>query len=175
MPSAALVRVVEFGRLTPAHRADLEGEESDPFDVAGVTLRFRPKERHVGLQDERGRLVASAGMLVVEAEADGRRFTVVGMGGVIVTASHRGRGLARRVVEAALDRARILGPEFAVLFCLPDRAGLYHRLGFSEVTHQVLVEQPGGHASMPLHTMWRVLRPGAIWPDGPVVLQSLPF
>jgi GNAT superfamily N-acetyltransferase len=99
--------------LSAAHRAELEGDELDPFDVAGVTLQFRPKERHVALEDERGRLVASTGMVITEVEVAGQRFPVIGIGGVIVTASHRGRGLARQVVEAALARAAELGPPFA--------------------------------------------------------------
>jgi predicted N-acetyltransferase YhbS len=169
------VQLVEFDRLSAARRAELEGDEADPFEVAAVTLQFRPKERHVAFQDERGRLVASAGMVVAEVEVGGRRFAVVGFGGVIVNEKHRGRGLARRVVEAALARARELGPEFAMLFCLPDRVGLYRRLGFAEVTAEVRVRQPDGYATMPMRTMWRALRDGAQWPDGPVTLQSLPF
>jgi GNAT superfamily N-acetyltransferase len=173
------VELVEFGRLSAARRAELEGDEIDPFGVSPVTLQFRPKERHVALQDEHGRLVASAGMVVAEVEAGGRRFPVVGFGGVIVNAKHRGRGLARQVVQAALVRARELEgahpPEFAMLFCRPDRAGLYRRLGFVEITTEVRVKQPDGYVPMPLRTMWRALRDDAEWPEGPVVLHSLPF
>ncbi len=46
------MEVVEFGRLTAAQRRELEGDEEDPFDAAGFTLRYRPKERHVGLRDD---------------------------------------------------------------------------------------------------------------------------
>jgi predicted N-acetyltransferase YhbS len=161
--------------LSAAHRADLEGDELDPFDVAGVTLQFRAKERHVALEDDRGRLVASTGMVITEVEVAGQRFPVVGIGGVIVNASHRGRGLARQVVEAALARAAELGPSFAMLFCLPDRAGLYRRLAFTEIVDEVRVRQPIGEAVMPMRTMWRALRAGARWPPGPVLLLGLPF
>ena len=41
---------------------------------------------------------ASTGMLVVEVEVQVQRFSVVGFGGVIVRADHRGRGLAREIV-----------------------------------------------------------------------------
>jgi GNAT superfamily N-acetyltransferase len=173
------VQVVEFGRLTPERRAELEGDESDPFEVSGVPLQFRPKERHVALQDEHGHLVASTGMLVAEVEVADERFPVVGIGGVIVNARHRGRGLARRVVEVALERARELDPsrpaDFALLFCLPDRVGLYRRLDFIEIEDEVQVRQPDRYARMPLRAMWRGLREGAGWPEGPVVLHSLPF
>jgi predicted N-acetyltransferase YhbS len=168
------MEIVEFGRLTDSARQAVEGDEDDPFDAAGNTLRFRPKERHVGLRDESG-LVASTGLLVVEVEAGAARFPVVGIGGVIVRRSHRGRGLARQVVSAALATARTLGPEIALLFCHADRAGLYRKLGFSELPGPVLVSQPGGYAPMPQRTMWIPLAKGVTWPPGSVRVNSLPF
>jgi predicted N-acetyltransferase YhbS len=169
------VEIVEFGRLTDAYRADLEGDEDDPFDGAEVTLRYRPKERHVALQDDRGHLIASAGMLIAEVEVAGGRFPVVGFGGVIVNAAYRGRGLARRIVGEAIARARRLGPDFVLLFCRSDRVGLYQRLGFTEITDPVEVEQPGGYELTPDVTMWRALTPDAQFPCGPVRLHDLPF
>ncbi len=169
------MEIVEFGPLTPELRAELEGDELDPFDAAGETLQYRRKEQHVALRDDVGRLIASTGMLVVEVEVGGERFPVAGIGGVIVNAGYRSRGFARTVVEAAVVKARTLGPAFAILFCHADRAGLYRRLEFTEVTSEVLVEQPGGYAPMPQQTMWRALRAGAAWPDGPATLHSLPF
>jgi predicted N-acetyltransferase YhbS len=169
------MEVVAFGRLTPERRRQLEGDEDDPFDTSGISLRYRPKERHVGLQDDDGRLVASTGMLVVEAEVAGCRFPVVGFGGVIVNERHRGRGLAREVVQAALAKAQTLGAAFVILFCHEDRSGLYRKLGFTEVRSDVLVVQPDGLAGMPQHTMWRALSPGATWPSGRLVVHSLPF
>jgi GNAT superfamily N-acetyltransferase len=169
------MEVVEFGNLTAGHRRALEGDEPDPFDAAGIGLQFRPKERHVGLQDEAGHLVASTGMVVVDAEVDGERFPVVGLGGVIVSARYRGRGLARRVVEVALARARELGPGFAILFCHEDRVGLYRKLGFLEVLSDVRVEQPSGFATMTQRTMWIAIRGDAPWPPGEVTVHSLPF
>lgn len=167
--------LVEFGCMTPELRAELEGDEQDPFEISGVTLQFRRKERHVGLQDGAAGLVASTGMVVVQVEVAGKRFSAVGLGGVIVRREYRGRGLAREIVEAALARAAALGPAVAMLFCLPDRVGLYRRLGFTEITDDVLVEQPAGSEIMPLRTMWRPLRPGASWPPGRPVLHGLPF
>ena len=169
------VELIEFGRLTQRQRRELEGDEQDPFDAAGSTLHFRDKDRHVGLRDDRGRLVASAGMVVAEVEVAGRRFPVVGLGGVIVNAERRGRGHAREVVTAALARAERLGPEFILLFCHADRAGLYRLLGFTEVGSEVTVDQPDGTATMPMRAMWRGLRADASWPDGGVALLGLPF
>ena len=167
---------IEFGLLTDELRAELEGDERDPWDAARVPpMDWRPKEQHVGLRDERGRLVANAGLLVAEVEVAGERVPVVGIGGVIVNLSHRGEGLSLLVVEAALAKAATLGPDLALLFCHEDRMGLYRRFGFDEVRSQVLVEGPAGQREMPMHTMWRALRAGTTWPPGPVVVHSPPF
>ena len=94
---------------------------------------------------------------------------------MIVTAAHRGRGLARTVVNAALAKAATLGPAFVILFCRADRAGLYRRLGFDEVAPPVLVRQPEGYAEMSMGTMWRALAEDAHWPDGRLTVHALPF
>ncbi len=169
------MELVEFGRLTPEYRADLEGDEDDPFDSADSTILYRAKERHVALKDDDGHLVASTGMVHAEAEVAGRRFPVIGIGGVIVNARHRGAGLARRVVAAALEKASGEPAEFALLFCYEDRAGLYLKLGFTRVEDEVAVGQPTGVVVMSQWTMWRALRPGAQWPGGAVTIHGLPF
>jgi predicted N-acetyltransferase YhbS len=169
------MEIVELGRLTDEQRAELEGDELDPFDATGVTLRFRAKDRHVALREDAGRLVASAGLTAAEVEVAGTRFPVVGIGGVIVNAEHRGRGFARRVVEEVLVRARAMGPAFAILFCHPDRAGLYEGLGFLTIASPVSVQQPHGFETMQQRTMWHALRPGISWPPGRVTVHGLPF
>jgi predicted N-acetyltransferase YhbS len=167
---------VEFGPLTEELREQLEGDERDPWDAGRVPpMEWRAKDQHVGLRDQCGRLVANAGLLVVEVEVAGERFAVVGLGGVIVNRAHRGRGLSLRVLEAALAKAATLGPELVLLFCHEDRMGLYQGLGFEEVRDEVLVQSSGGQVAMPMRTMWRALRPGATWPDGRVAVQSRPF
>ncbi|MBV8943768.1 MAG: GNAT family N-acetyltransferase [Solirubrobacterales bacterium] len=169
------MEIVEFGPLTAEQRRELDGEEEDPFDSGGIMLHYRPKNRHVGLRDDAGALIASTGMVVVEVGVGVERFPVVGLGGVIVKALHRGRGLGREVVQAALARANSLGPAYAILFCHRDRAGLYRKLGFAEIAAEVLVQQPGGYARMPHQTMRRRLRQKVEWPAGAVVVHSLPF
>jgi ribosomal protein S18 acetylase RimI-like enzyme len=165
-----------FGELTDEDRAQLEGDEPDPFDAAGIDLAFRPKDRHVGIRDDDGRLVASAGFVLTEVEVDGReRLGVLGVGGVIVAAAHRGRGLARTVVEAALADGARLGPEYALLFSHEDRSGLYRKLGFEVLGSPIEVLQPRGTAIMPQLAMWRALTTCRPWPPGPAVLRSLPF
>ena len=170
------MELVEFGRLSDAQRVELEGDEDDPFDAAGNTLQWRAKDRHVGLRGEDGRLVASAGWVLAEVEGGaGTPVPVVGIGGVFVSAPHRGRGLANRVIIEVLDRAATTGRELALLFCHRNRAGLYTRHGFLEVSPPVLVEQPEGQVEIPMVSMWRPLREGSELPAGQLVLRSLPF
>src|SRR5262245_32244180 len=127
-------------------------------------------------RDDDGGLVASTGLLVVEVCVDdGDPFAVVGVGGVFVTRARRGAGLARVVVEAALERAVRMGPALALLFCRDAVAGLYRKLGFELVDGPVRVGQPTGTAVMPVNTMWRPLVEGAAWPAGPVLVWSEPF
>lgn len=169
------MEVVQFGSLTDALRQELEGDEQDPFQSRGIAVEFRPKDRHVGLIDDQGRLAAAAGLVLVEVEVAHQRFPVAGLGGVIVNASHRGAGLGRRVVEAALREAVDLGPAFALLFCHADRMGFYRKLSFAEVTAEIVVQQPRGFRRIPQRTMWRGLREHVEWPSGRVTLHSLPF
>jgi ribosomal protein S18 acetylase RimI-like enzyme len=170
------MEIVRFGALTDTDRAQLEGDEPDPFDAAGIELAFRPKDRHVGLRDDAGRLVASAGFVLADVEVGGReRVGVLGIGGVIVAAAHRGQGLARRVVEEALAEGARLGPEYALLFCHEDRSGLYRKLGFSVLESPLAVLQPRGTTVLPQLAMWRRLTTTRAWPPGAAALQSLPF
>jgi predicted N-acetyltransferase YhbS len=168
------LKVIDLGELTEVERAELQGDEIDPFDSAGVTLRYRPTERHVVIRDGE-QLVAAAGLTTATVSVADRRFEVVGLGGVIVRAERRGEGLARLVIEEALVRARPIGPAFVALFCHADRAGLYERLGFYEVRSPVHVQQPDGFKPSAQLMMWRNLEPGASWPAGEVTLLGLPF
>lgn len=77
------------------------------------------------LRDDDGQPRASTGLVVVQVSVDrGEPFDVVGVGGVIVAPRHRGQGLGRTVMEAALDRAPRMGPLLAMLFCRDAVAGV---------------------------------------------------
>lgn len=171
------MEIVEIGRLTAIQRLELEGGESDPFDVASLgPLDSRRKEIHMVLPGDDGRLVASVGMLTAEVQVGGAdRFEVVGIGGVIVAPDHRGRGLVRSVLSAALQRAATLGPDLAMLFCHERLAGLYEKAGFLTIPPPVRVLQETRIIEMPQQAMWRGLHDGAQWPAGELLVLSLPF
>ncbi|MGK5640768.1 GNAT family N-acetyltransferase [Streptomyces sp. URMC 126] len=161
-------------RLADYAPAEILGDAPDPFGVDGWGLTWRPKDEHFGVRWD-GRLVAHAGLVALPLTAGGVRMEVAGLGGVAVASAARGRGLARLAVAAATDHARDRGFSFGLLFCLPDRAGLYERLGWYPAADEVVVEQPAGPRVMPLRTMWTPLRAGAEWPPGPVRVHSLPM
>ncbi|HEY2772160.1 MAG TPA: GNAT family N-acetyltransferase [Solirubrobacteraceae bacterium] len=168
--------LVEFDEMTAGRRAQLERDEIDPFDSARSTLQWRPKDRHVALRGPDGRLAASVGMVDVEVDPpDGERLRVLGIGGVIVAAPYRGQGLARALLTEVFGQGERAGADGFLLFCHRDRAGLYERVGFTEIAPPMIVRQPGGEAEMPLVSMWRGVREDASPPPGRLRLLSLPF
>jgi GNAT superfamily N-acetyltransferase len=170
------LELIEFGPLSDSQRQELEAGEEDPFDAAGSTLSWRPKERHLALRRADGRLVASTGFVLAELQTgDDPPRPFVGIGGVFVTAECRGRGLGDRIIEEALASAADLGPDIALLFCHEDRSRLYLRHGFDPLEREIRVRQPDGYAAIPQVAMWRPLREGASLGDGALTVHSLPF
>ncbi len=170
--------MIEFGRLGDGQYAVLVGDEDDPWRAEEFGLEWRPKDHHVAIRDDDGRLLAAAGLVVVEVQFGAQPpIPVVGIGGVIVTASHRGQGLGQRVISEALTRAGAKGPKIAMLFCRAETAELYRRHGFAEVPAPVFVDQPDGIVEIPRAggMMWRPLKAGARLPEGVVKVNGLPF
>ncbi|MCF3120284.1 GNAT family N-acetyltransferase [Streptomyces arenae] len=166
---------VRLNRYTKAEQKEILGDGEDPFGVADAGLTWLPKEDHFGIRHD-GRLVAHAGLLRLPVSVGGTATEVVGVGGVAVAPDVRGQGLARRVVAAALDHARTLGPDHALLFCRPPLVALYERLGWHPLDTDVDVEQPGDSVVvMPLRTMVTPLTNSATWPQAHVRLHSLPM
>lgn len=173
--SSAAPAVVRLPEYTKADQDEILGHGDDPFGVAAAGLTWLPKKDHFGIRHG-DRLVAHAGLLRLPVAIGESETEVVGVGGVAVAPGMQGQGLARRVVAAALDHARTMGPEHALLFCRPPLEPLYQRLGWHPLTKDVLVEQPGNRlVTMPLRTMVTPLRDNACWPSEPVRLFSLPM
>ncbi|XUL85337.1 GNAT family N-acetyltransferase [Streptomyces galilaeus] len=173
--SSATPTVVRLPRYTKAEQAEILGDGNDPFGVASAGLTWLPKEEHFGIRHG-DRLVAHAGLLRLPVAIGAAETQVVGVGGVAVAPDLQGRGLARLVVRAALEHARTMGPQHALLFCRPPLVPLYQHLGWHPLDKDVLVEQPGARlVTMPLRTMVTPLHDNTHWPAGPVRLRSLPM
>lgn len=173
--SSTAPTVVRLSRYTNTEQEEILGDGDDPFGVATVGLTWLPKEEHFGIRHG-GRLVAHAGLRRLPVAIGDAETEVMGVGGVAVAPDMQGQGLARLVVAAALDHARTMGPQHALLFCRPPLVPLYQRLGWHALDEDVLVEQPANRlVTMPLRTMVTPLRDNAAWPSGGVRLFSLPM
>jgi GNAT superfamily N-acetyltransferase len=101
--------------------------------------------------EERGRPVAHAGVLLVPATLENRAVTVAGIHAVVVAPEHRGRGLARRVIEAAIATADQHTQTTVLFTSIPS---LYERFGFRVIPEfDVVLDRPGaraGHGARPV-------------------------
>lgn len=78
---------------------------------------------------EGGAVVCSAKRYDLGARVEGRIRRMLGIGAVFTPPAHRGRGAARRLLEALLESAEAEGFEYAMLFSEIDPA-FYQRLDF---------------------------------------------
>jgi predicted N-acetyltransferase YhbS len=170
------MRVVELDRVNEPYWDALVAGEHEPFGGIGEELIWCEKTLNIGVREDDGRLVAAAGLVMADVQVgQDRLFPVAGLGGVFVTRSDRGRGLARLLIEALLDRAGGLDARYAMLFCLPGLMALYARFGFLPIEAAVWADQPSGRIEVPLRAMWRALGAEASWPSGRVELLGQPF
>jgi predicted GNAT family N-acyltransferase len=170
------MRLVELDRLLEPCWEKLVAGEHEPFGGIGESLVWREKTRNIGVRTDDGRLVATGGALLAEVQVEQKPpFQVVGLGGLIVTRSARGRGLARLLFERLLQLAGEFEVERAMLFCRPRLMPLYGKFGFLPIDAPVWADQPAGRIEMPLPAMWNALISDASWPSGRVELLGEPF
>jgi predicted N-acetyltransferase YhbS len=169
------VRLVELDKITDSNWQQIIAGEPEPWGGVAEAVQWRETSHNLGLCDNAGNLVAHAGLVLAEVRVADVQLQVAGVGGVIVTRSARGRGLARMLIERVLEIAHELDAELAMLFCLPANIGLYVKFGFQLIEEPVWVAQPGGLMEMPLRTMWKALTPTAAWPAGKIELLDEPF
>ena len=172
------MELVELERLSKEQWEELGANEPGAWGGGPPeTLHWGPKDRHLALREPGGEILAVSGTVIATVSVeDSPTFQVLGIGGVFVSSSDRGRGLMRSIMGALLTRAREdSGPERGMLFCLPRLAAVYGSHGFAEIADPVWADQPGGRVEIPMVSMWIALhgRPG--WPSGRVDLQGLPF
>lgn len=170
------MRLVELDRLSESYWEDLVAGEHEPFGGIGERLLWRDKTRNIGVREDDGRLVAAAGVVLAEVKIEQELpFEVAGLGGLIVTRSARGRGLARMLCQGLVELAGELEVRRAMLFCLPKLIPFYREFGFVAIDAPVWADQPAGRIEMPLKAMWKALDGEADWPSGRVELEGEPF
>ncbi len=146
-------------RIDTARVADLSPTERDelraltaavypPEDSAsppGTPVTWAAATWSIRVREDDGRLVAQVGMLTREAEINGARTLLGGIGGVKTHPKARGRGHAAAAMRtAATFLADECGVAFLLLVCLPPTVSYYERLGWRRFHGTLLVEQPGG-------------------------------
>jgi predicted GNAT family N-acyltransferase len=170
------MRLVELDRLAEPYWEELVAGEREPFGGIGEDLLWRDKTRNIGVREDDGRLVAAAGVVLAEVRIEREpSFEVAGLGGLIVTRSERGRGLARMLCHGLIELAGELEVRRAMLFCVPKLMSFYREFGFVAIDEPVWADQPGGRIEMPLQAMWKALDDEARWPSGRVELRGEPF
>jgi predicted GNAT family N-acyltransferase len=170
------MRLVELDRLSEFYWDELVAGEHEPFGGIGENILWREKTRNIGVREDNGRLVAAAGVVLAEVKIEQEPpFEVAGLGGLIVTRSARGRGLAHMLCQGLVELAGELDVRRAMLFCLPKLMPFYGKFGFVAIDAPVWADQPGGRIEMPLQAMWKALDGEADWAPGRVELQGEPF
>jgi GNAT superfamily N-acetyltransferase len=174
-----LVHVAELDEVTDEQWAELIDDEVEPWGGGpGERMSWQQKEWYVAVRSVNETLLALAGAAVATVDVeDGSSFEVLGIGGVFVRASQRGRGLALLAVKHLLARAEAdtSSPGRAMLFCRPHLTGFYAKFGFEEIEAPVWAQQPGGRVEVPMPAMWRPLSDDTDWPPGRVDVHGLPF
>jgi predicted GNAT family N-acyltransferase len=170
------MRLVELDALSEPYWEELIAGECEPFGSIGANLVWRDKTRNIGVREDDGQLVAAAGAVLAEVKIGQEPpLQVAGLGGLIVTRSARGRGLARLLFQRLLELAGELEVQRAMLFCRPELMQLYGKFGFIAIDTPVWADQPGGRIEMPLPAMWSALSSDANWPSGRIELLGEPF
>lgn len=113
--------------------------------------------QRVGLVDD-GQVMASGKRYLFDATIGDARVAVLGLGAVYTPEAHRGRGFARRLIDAMLDDGRARGCVYAVLFSEigPE---YYARQGFVDIPRvMVTIDVPRSRRGAP-GTLMRTLEP----------------
>lgn len=147
------MEIIEASDFSAEDAAALSDGEADPYETDHLAISWAPKDRHVLLFED-GQLVAHAGYLLIEVQADGMGIPGVGLGSVMVRRPMRGHGIGPRLVQETTSRMSAVGRSFALLFCRDVRLRFYERMGWQRVLTPVTVEQQEGPIVMPLFTCW---------------------
>ncbi len=170
----AAVDVTEVPEFSLQDAAVLADGVADPYGTDHLAIIWKPKDHHVVVTED-GRTIAHAGFLPIEVEADGTRLLGVGLGGVMVHRSLRGRGIGEFLVRETTTRMGSTGRPFGLLFCRDVRLPFYQRMGWRRVEGDVTVDQEGGPIVMPLETCWYSFTPDHEVPVAGLKVLGMPF
>ncbi len=160
--------------LSAEEQQRLFGWAPNPFGVGHLGLSWRPKDVHLLLELD-GQLVSHVGLLRHEVRSGTRSLRLAGFGGVVTVPEAQKRGHASKLMQHATHLALTeWTADAGLLFCLPALVPYYEGLGWREVQHSVLIDQPSGRIPSPIPVMMYPAE-GGTWLDSPFVLESLPW
>lgn len=166
------IRVVE--NYSAEDRLSLSGGDSDPAQTASYHLQWEPKTQHV-LILENAIAVSHVGLVKHIVAVDELWVMVAGIGGVLTRPDCRGRGFGQLAMKQAEEFAQQrLMADFGVLFCKPEMCAWYERLGWSQISELVWIDQPEGTIRAPLPVMAKCFGQES-WPGGTVRLGCFPW
>lgn len=166
---------VEFDTLALADWVRLVRHDPAPFGPTTAGIEVRKMDRYVGARGDDGRLLAVIGAAIARVTVEGHDpFEVVGIGGLLVKKEARARGLAGELMSRLREITAEMGPDRAMLFCESHLVPMYVHRGYTQLTDEAWVDQPTGAIIMPVHAMWRPIRP-TDWPPGTIHIDGLPF
>jgi predicted GNAT family N-acyltransferase len=170
-----LMEFVEFEAMEMADWVGMVRGDPTPFGARTAGVEVREMDRFVGARDDDGHLIAVAGAAVAQVTVAGHDpFDVVGVGWLLVKKDARAHGLGSELMARIRRISNQMGPDRAMLFCDTHLLEMYTHRGYTELTDEVWVDQPAGPIIMPVHAMWRPIRP-TDWPPGTIRVHGLPF
>lgn len=122
-----------------------------------------------------GEVVSYTGIVLTEADVNGQRTPVGGVGGIATHPSHRGRGHAARSIALAVDWMTERDARFALLVCRGELVSYYEALGWELFDGELLVTQFGKPETFAFNDVMVVAAAGQPPAGGTVDLHGPPW
>lgn len=99
----------------------------DLIHLVGINPTGLDWRRFIVAVDEQGRVVACG-----QVKPHGRGNEILELASIAAHPDHRGRGLARRIIEALLERT----PRPLYLMCMAHNGPMYEKFGFAPLAYE---------------------------------------
>jgi GNAT superfamily N-acetyltransferase len=149
-------------QLSPEETQRLFGWNDNIFATAHLNLIYRPKDGIVRFVLDNGAEgpLSHAAILKHQAIANALPALIGGIGGVVTIPEAQRRGYATSLVRHATAFLRDdWQVDLALLFCIDRMVGFYQRLGWRQLSCDVLIDQPSGKIPCPFHVMTLGFKP----------------
>lgn len=102
------------------------------------------------LVSEDDRVIAHLGVVQRRIKVGGTPVEMAGIQNVCVLDEHRGRGLCREMLAAAMAEAKSRGIDFGLLFCVAELVPVYERCGWKRLPDQPVIRVDSDGLEKPL-------------------------